>query len=38
MNVVERFVATGEILRGQAENLREVKKRYWPKGGMPSSV
>jgi hypothetical protein len=32
MNVVERFVATGEIPKSEAENLREVKKRYWPKG------
>lgn len=32
MDVRERFVATGEIPRSEAVNLREVKKRYWPKG------
>ena len=30
MNVVERFVATGEIPKDASENLREVRKQYWP--------
>ncbi|MFI9381109.1 hypothetical protein [Kutzneria sp. NPDC052558] len=30
MNVVERFVADGEIPKSEVENLREVRKQYWP--------
>ena len=31
MDVTGRFLATGEIPRVDVENLREVKKQFWPK-------
>ncbi len=30
MNVVERFVANGELPKGAVENLREERRQYWP--------
>jgi hypothetical protein len=33
LDVHERFVATGEIPKSEAENLREVRRQVWPRDG-----
>jgi hypothetical protein len=33
MDVHERFVATGEIPKSKAVNLREVRRQVWPRDG-----